>query len=113
MCVSLQVGVSKLERLELSSLHIDVIWSVDQSSKRLSFESLTHLDVNGCWKLKYLMSFTMAKILVNLQSLYVSDCEKMRSIFLPDQDKEKDIMVRRWSNQIRCYNLFVDVSMLY
>jgi len=89
----LQVAVSKLERLELSSIQIDTIWSVDPSSKRLSFESLTHLDVNGCWKLKYLMSITMAKSLVNLQSLYVSDCVKMGSIFL-EQVIEKDITVR-------------------
>jgi len=93
-CGCLQVGISKLERLELSSIQIDVIWSVEQSSKRSSFENLTHLDVNGCWKLKYLMSFTMAKSLVNLQSLYVSDCEKMGSIFLLEQDREKDITVR-------------------
>ncbi|XP_027905952.1 uncharacterized protein LOC114165560 [Vigna unguiculata] len=87
-----KVGVSKLQRLELSSIQIDVIWSVDQSSERSSFENLTHLDVNGCWKLKYLMSSTMAKCLVNLQSLYVSECEKMKNIFLPEQDREKDIM---------------------
>ncbi|KAK8464857.1 hypothetical protein PHAVU_010G091701 [Phaseolus vulgaris] len=87
-----KVGVSKLERLELSSIMIDVIWSVDHSSKRLSFESLTRLDVNRCWKLKYLVSSTMAKSLVNLQSLYISECDKMRSIFLPEQDTEKDIM---------------------
>jgi len=37
----------------------------------------------------------MAKGLVNLQSLYVSECEKMSDIFLLEQDKEKDIMVRR------------------
>jgi len=91
----LQVGVSKLERLELSSIQIDVIWSVDHSSKGLSFECLTRLDVNGCWKLTYLMSSTMAKSLVNLQSLNVSECDKMRSIFLPERDTEKDIMVRR------------------
>ncbi|XP_052724019.1 putative disease resistance protein At4g19050 [Vigna angularis] len=87
-----KVGVSKLERLELSSIQIDVIWSVNQSSERLSFENLTHLDVNGCWNLKSLMSFTMAKSLVNLRSLYVSECGKMTSIFLSEQDTEKDIM---------------------
>ncbi|ESW06964.1 hypothetical protein PHAVU_010G091200 [Phaseolus vulgaris] len=87
-----KVGVSKLERLELSSIQIDVIWSVDHSSKGLSFERLTRLDVNGCWKLTYLMSSTMAKSMVNLQSLYVSECDKMRSIFLPERDTEKDIM---------------------
>ncbi|XP_022642065.1 uncharacterized protein LOC106773505 [Vigna radiata var. radiata] len=38
------------------------------------------------------MSFTMAKSLVNLQSLYVSECGKMTSIFLSEQDTEKDIM---------------------
>ena len=89
------MGISKLERLESSSIQVDVIWNADHSLKGLSFENLTHLDVNGCWKLKYLMSSTMAKSLVNLQSLYVSECQKMRIIFLPEQDGEKDIMVRR------------------
>ncbi|CAJ1949986.1 unnamed protein product [Sphenostylis stenocarpa] len=39
------------------------------------------LDVNDCMNLRYLLSLSMAKILMNLQSLYVSQCGMMESIF--------------------------------
>lgn len=94
LCASLQVEVSKLERLELSSVPIVLIWS-DRSSQRSSFQNLTHLDVNGCWKLKYLLSFSMAKSLACLQSLFVSECEKMRSIFPLEQDSHQKMKVSR------------------
>ncbi|TKY63844.1 disease resistance protein RPS2 [Spatholobus suberectus] len=91
MCVSLQVEALKLERMELSSIPIDKIWS-DYSSKRSSFQNLTHLDVNGCSKLKYLMSFSIANSLVSLQSLFVSKCE-MESIFPREQDSHQKMKV--------------------
>lgn len=69
--------------MELSSIPIDIIWSVHQSSRISSFKNLTHLDVNSCWELKDVISFSMAKSLTNLQSLFVSECGKVRSIF-PD-----------------------------
>ncbi|XP_061345976.1 uncharacterized protein LOC133291693 [Gastrolobium bilobum] len=75
-----KVIVPKLERMELSLIHIDIIWS-DQPSLCSSFQNLIHLDVNECWDLKYLLSFSMAKTLVNLQSLSVSECENMEHIF--------------------------------
>ncbi|XP_068479201.1 uncharacterized protein [Phaseolus vulgaris] len=75
-----KVEVLKLDRMELSSIPIANIWS-DHYSHRSSFKNLTHLDVNGCWKLKYLISFSMAKSLLSLQSVFVSECENMRSIF--------------------------------
>jgi len=92
MCVSLQVEVSKLERMELSSIPIANIWS-DHYSHRSSFKNLTHLDVNGCWKLKYLISFSMAKSLSSLQSLFVSECENMESIFPDNMQMEVSRLV--------------------
>lgn len=82
MCVSLQVDVSKLERMELSSIPITEIWNYHHSNRSL-FKNLTHLDVNGCWKLEHLISFSMAKCLGSLQSLFVSECGNMKGIF-PD-----------------------------
>ncbi|TKY63847.1 Disease resistance protein [Spatholobus suberectus] len=85
-----KVEVSKLERMELSSIQIKTIWS-DQPLLGSCFKNLTHLDVNDCWELKHLISFSMAKSLVSLQSLFVSECEKMRSIFPLEQDSHQKI----------------------
>ncbi|XP_020971098.1 uncharacterized protein LOC107626874 isoform X3 [Arachis ipaensis] len=103
-----KIEVRKLERIELSMLQINHIWSdqiwttVDQSKSPLQklkelgkkyhtikqtyspFQNLIHLDVNGCWNLKCLWSFSIARHLVNLQSLFVTDC-KMTHIFPHDQ----------------------------
>ncbi|XP_061370921.1 putative disease resistance protein At4g19050 [Gastrolobium bilobum] len=80
-----KVEVSKLERMELSSIQIDLIWSVKYSLSS-NFQNLLHLDVNCCCNLEYLLSFPMAKNLKNLQSLFVSECEKMQHIFHKGQD---------------------------
>ncbi|KAK7274598.1 hypothetical protein RIF29_15694 [Crotalaria pallida] len=82
-----KVLVSELERLELSSIQINNIWS-NQPSKSPNFQHLIHLDVNDCCNLKYLMSFSMAKCLVRLQSLIISECHSMVHVFLKGQDGE-------------------------
>ncbi|XP_027907853.1 uncharacterized protein LOC114167100 isoform X3 [Vigna unguiculata] len=73
-----KVVISKLERMKLSSIKIQKIWS-DQYWT--SFQNLIKLDVTDCWNLKNLLSFTMSKSLMNLQSLLVSECGMMESIF--------------------------------
>jgi len=70
--------ISKLERMKLSSIKIQKIWS-DQYWT--SFQNLIKLDVTDCWNLKNLLSFSMSKSLMNLQSLLVSECGMMESIF--------------------------------
>ncbi|KAK2353849.1 hypothetical protein QL285_091433 [Trifolium repens] len=75
-----KVIVSKLQKMELSSIHIDTIWS-DHPPLRSCFQNLVHLDVNGCGNLEYLISFPLAQSLENLQSLFLSKCEKMINIF--------------------------------
>lgn len=73
-----KVVISKLERMKLSSIKIQKIWS-DQYWT--SFQNLIKLDVTDCWNLKNLLSFSMSKSLMNLQSLLVSECGMMESIF--------------------------------
>ncbi|XP_027337391.1 uncharacterized protein LOC113851105 [Abrus precatorius] len=76
-----KVVVSKLERLELSLIQSDRIWS-KEASLCSYFQNLRHLDVNYCWNLTNLLSFSMAKSMLNLQSLFVSECENMECIFV-------------------------------
>ncbi|WVZ05458.1 hypothetical protein V8G54_018804 [Vigna mungo] len=83
-CLSLfneKVSTPKLEWLELSSINIHKIWS-DQCNH--GFQNLLTLNVTDCSNLKYLLSFSMAESLVNLQSLFVSECEMMEDIFRPE-----------------------------
>ncbi|XP_047177850.1 uncharacterized protein LOC124844879 isoform X2 [Vigna umbellata] len=86
-CLSLfneKISIPKLESLELSSVNIQKIWS-DQSQH--CFQNLLTLNVTDCGNLKYLLSFSMAVSLVNLQSLSVSECEMMEDIFRPKDDE--------------------------
>ncbi|RDY04607.1 putative disease resistance protein, partial [Mucuna pruriens] len=102
-CLSLfneKVSIPKLERLELSSINILKIWS-DQSLH--CFQNLLTLNVTDCGNLKYLMSFSMAGSLVNLQSLFVSACEIMEDIFCPvDAEQEIDIFPNLKKMEIIC-----------
>ena len=77
----LQVSIPKLEWLELSTINIQEIWS-DQYDH--CFENLLTLNVIDCGNLKYLLSVSMAESLVNLQSLYVTECKMMEDIFRPE-----------------------------
>ncbi|KOM37902.1 hypothetical protein LR48_Vigan03g128400 [Vigna angularis] len=86
-CLSLfneKILIPKLESLELSSVNIQKIWS-DKSQH--CFQNLLTLNVTDCGNLKYLLSFSMAVSLENLQSLSVSECEMMEDIFRPKDDE--------------------------
>ncbi|KAG4923036.1 hypothetical protein JHK86_051849 [Glycine max] len=90
-CISLfneKVSIPKLEWLELSSINIQKIWS-DQSQH--CFQNLLTLNVTDCGDLKYLLSFSMAGSLMNLQSLFVSACEMMEDIFCPEHAENIDV----------------------
>ncbi|KAJ1392589.1 P-loop containing nucleoside triphosphate hydrolase [Sesbania bispinosa] len=101
-----KVLVSKLERMVLSSIQIGEIWS---KSLETGFKSLIHLDVNGCGNLEYLISFSMAKCLDNLQSLFVSECVRMSHIFSQGEDsfgKLDTVIIEECGklvNVFRCY----------
>ncbi|XP_027351357.1 uncharacterized protein LOC113862472 [Abrus precatorius] len=87
-CLSLfneMVSIPKLEWLELSSINIQKIWS-DQSLH--CFQNLLTLNVTDCGNLKYLLSFSIAGSLVNLQSLFVSSCGMMEDIFRAEDARQ-------------------------
>ncbi|XP_061994519.1 putative disease resistance protein At4g19050 isoform X2 [Rosa rugosa] len=65
-------------------------------SSAISFENLTTLQVSRCKGLKYLISFSMAKILMQLTKLEVQDCEEMIEIVGSNEndDSENEIEFR-------------------
>ncbi|XP_047179244.1 uncharacterized protein LOC124846071, partial [Vigna umbellata] len=83
-----KVSTPKLEWLELSSLNIHEIWS-DQCNH--GFQNLLTLNVTDCSNLKYLLSFSMAESLVNLQSIFISECAMMEDIFRPEDAEYIDV----------------------
>ncbi|WVZ16348.1 hypothetical protein V8G54_009330 [Vigna mungo] len=83
-----KVSTPKLEWLELSSINIHKIWS-DQCNH--CFQNLLTLNVTDCSNLKYLLSFSMAESLVNLQSIFVSECAIMEDIFRPEDAEYIDV----------------------
>ncbi|WVZ06512.1 hypothetical protein V8G54_019858 [Vigna mungo] len=94
-----KVSTPKLEWLELSSINIYKIWS-DQCSH--CFQNLLTLNVTDCSNLKYLLSFSMAESLVNLQSLFVSECEMMEDIFRPEDAEYIDVFHKLKKMEIIC-----------
>jgi hypothetical protein len=70
--------------LKLHSINVQRIWD-DQLSAHSCFENLTKLTVDGCEKLKYLFSYSVAERLVKLEHLSISSCKLVEEIFVPDE----------------------------
>ncbi|KAF3453154.1 hypothetical protein FNV43_RR03591 [Rhamnella rubrinervis] len=84
-----QVVFSKLEELHISSLNIRKIWNHDQlPSSRLSFQSLTRIEVSSCHHLKGLMPSFMITYLVHLRSLFVNHCRAMKEIVVIEESAQ-------------------------
>ncbi|XP_028213987.1 uncharacterized protein LOC114396284 [Glycine soja] len=102
-CISLfneKVSIPKLEWLKLSSINIQKIWS-DQCQH--CFQNLLTLNVTDCGDLKYLLSFSMAGSLMNLQSIFVSACEMMEDIFCPEHAEQNiDVFPKLKKMEIIC-----------
>ncbi|RDY12806.1 putative disease resistance protein, partial [Mucuna pruriens] len=83
-----KVSIPKLEWLELSSINTPQIWNEESL---YCFQNLLTLNVTDCNQLKYLLSFSIARSLVNLQSLFVSGCELMEAIFSAEEEMKMEI----------------------
>ncbi|KAJ7942914.1 Disease resistance protein [Quillaja saponaria] len=80
-----QVAFPKLESLELDSIkYLSKIWKDHQPAPRYCFPNLTSLKVEWCDGLRYLLSFSMATVLVNLSSLTINECGMMEEIIKED-----------------------------
>ncbi|CAK9188522.1 unnamed protein product [Ilex paraguariensis] len=81
------------------------------------FKNLSWLIIKKCHSLRYLLSPTVVKLLVNLQELGVMDCEAMEEIISMEQDGSKTNVVEEMAmdkivfSQLRHLNL-VDLENL-
>ncbi|TKY66610.1 Disease resistance protein [Spatholobus suberectus] len=77
-----KVEFPNLETLKLYSINIHKIWN-DQLSY---FQNLTTLTVDGCERLTYLFSCSVARKLVKLEHLLISSCKLVEQIFVSDEN---------------------------
>ncbi|XP_075658724.1 uncharacterized protein LOC142628530 [Castanea sativa] len=93
-----EVVFPNLETLELSSIHSEEILLHNQhrasSSFKLSniqtdsrFHNLCNLIVKGSGNLKYLLSSSTVRFMVQLKSLYIEDCKVMEEILHIDEEE--------------------------
>ncbi|GLT52128.1 hypothetical protein SLA2020_254840 [Shorea laevis] len=81
-----QVGFLKLEELQLSWINVITIWHISITPSCV--EKLTKLIIEGCDKLEYLFSSSMAKGLVMLGHLEIRECERMIKVIHTENDDE-------------------------
>ncbi|TYH47091.1 hypothetical protein ES332_D11G387200v1 [Gossypium tomentosum] len=72
----------KLEKLKLSSIGIERIWS---SQAFCSTQNLTSLIIEGCANLKYVLSDSMPEYLHQLKCLEISECKCIQEIISTDK----------------------------
>ncbi|KAJ7979760.1 Disease resistance protein [Quillaja saponaria] len=87
-----KVAFPNLESLELSGMKSQAIWNLDQPYPS-SFPNLTTLKVEGCTRLRYLFSLSMATSLVNLSSLTIGRCRMMEEILMPEENVDEKVPI--------------------
>ncbi|XP_060672844.1 probable disease resistance protein At4g27220 [Ziziphus jujuba] len=76
-----KVALPSLQVLDLKSLQLKRIWA-DQLWQTCYLQNLRELSVRWCYSLKYLLSFAMARSLVQLEELVVYGCKGMKEIII-------------------------------
>jgi len=59
------------------------------STSRMSFSFLKKVVVQGCPRLQYLFTSSVAKKLVNLKEIIVKECESLKEIVAKEEDEDK------------------------
>ncbi|KAL2327760.1 hypothetical protein Fmac_021187 [Flemingia macrophylla] len=77
-----KVEFPNLETLKLYSINVHKIWN-DQLSY---FQNLTTLTIDGCERLTFLFSDSVARKLVKLEHLLISSCKFVEQIFVSDEN---------------------------
>ncbi|TYH51608.1 hypothetical protein ES332_D10G287600v1 [Gossypium tomentosum] len=93
-----KVVIPSLQRLDLSSINIHKIWHHSSSP---SIGYINFLQVKRCHNLKYLFPSFLAKDLVQLRRLQISDCNMMEQVIFTDGLVEE----HQGRNQMFFFNL--------
>ncbi|KAJ9553683.1 hypothetical protein OSB04_017728 [Centaurea solstitialis] len=89
------LSLFSLTELRLKSLpklkHI--WWNTDSECEAFHFQNLSSLEVSGCDHLKYILSTSITKGLVQLQELKISSCGLVEVVVLNDMEDQVDVVV--------------------
>ena len=117
----LQVVFPKLETLKLSYIHSEEILQNQHrasSSFKLTnlqtdtrFHNLFYLTVKGSGNLKYLLSSSTARFMVQLKRLYIEDCKVMEEILLTEDLGEEEIISKVLFPRLE-YLILIDLPVL-
>ncbi|KAL7169345.1 hypothetical protein ACSBR2_034400 [Camellia fascicularis] len=89
---TLDMALPSLEKVELSHLgKLTHVWK-DNSPRIQGFQNLRSLVVNECDSLRNLFSYSLAKLLVKLQEIEVTECGTMESI-IGNEPNADDAMI--------------------
>ncbi|POO03445.1 LRR domain containing protein [Trema orientale] len=77
------------------------VWPKDsQGSSHLLFRNLKEINVDGCHNLESLCPPSVAKGLLQLQTLYIKDCKMLKEIISKDQEEEETVPHRVFFPQL-------------
>ncbi|MED6204263.1 hypothetical protein PIB30_007734 [Stylosanthes scabra] len=85
--------LSGLKKLELRNLHKLESTGLEILHTRVASSTLTWLKVECCASLKYLFTSSTVKCLVQLQHLYISNCEALETVLVADQPHGEDEII--------------------
>ncbi|KAI3734625.1 hypothetical protein L6452_14098 [Arctium lappa] len=80
-------------RLKCLSKLTHIWWNMDSQRGALHFQNLSSLEVSGCDHLKYILSTSITKGLVQLQELKINSCELVEEVVLNDLSVEDQVEV--------------------
>ncbi|MCH94382.1 disease resistance protein, partial [Trifolium medium] len=78
-----KVGMPALELLKLSNINSRKLWD-DNLPGHSCIQNLTSLTIDKCGSIAYAFSSAVARELVNLQYLQISNCQMLEDIFVSD-----------------------------
>ncbi|GKV26341.1 hypothetical protein SLEP1_g35666 [Rubroshorea leprosula] len=88
-----KIVLPNLEELQLSWINIKSIWSSRLSVTSSCIQNLTRLIIEGCDHLEHLLSFSMAKNLVQLRCLQIKKCKMMKEVIEPENAEEMEDLI--------------------
>ncbi|GKV48350.1 hypothetical protein SLEP1_g55172 [Rubroshorea leprosula] len=93
---SLELEGFNLEYLKLSgNINIQQIWHNRLPEMSSLVRNLIRCSVEGCGSLKYLLTSSMVKSLVNLQGLVVKNCKMMEGVIVPEEGFAEEVTTQK------------------
>ncbi|XP_044467179.1 probable disease resistance protein At4g27220 isoform X1 [Mangifera indica] len=89
LCLDHMVHFRDLEVLKLKNISFEKIW--DNQLSTSSYQSLTHLALLECDKIKYVFPLSIAKSLQQLQYLELTSCKVLERIVAPEEGTEASV----------------------